>query len=223
MEYGNTQTANCQHNHASIADLDAAGELVHQRLDLLLQVNAEVAREKSTFPSEREKFEAFLMKNPLSIGKTFAYFGLLLGIFPPAALFTRLFIDARIFQGEDFWILGVVAIVNLISALAGYLSGKFIGKIVSELERSSWSKMLATLPFVGIFWGVIAGGAGGIIILGVGAFFGAFVGSLVGGAALPVFSIFHRLLKRGDKIETKHFLPLAFGIAFIISAFFLGL
>jgi hypothetical protein len=70
---------------------------------------------------------------------------------------------------------------------------------------------------------MMAGGAGGIIIFGVGAFFGAMVGSLVGSVALPFFSIFHRLLKRGDKIESKHFLPLAFGIAFIISAFFLGL
>jgi len=190
---------------------------------LLLQANAEIAREKSTFFSEQEKLEALLMKNPLSIDKTFAYLGLLLGTFPPAALFTRLFIDARIFRGEDVWILGIVAIVILISALTGYFSGKFIGNVVFELEKLSWSKMLTTLPFVGILWGIMAGGAGGIIIFGVGAFFGALIGSLVGAAALPFFSIFHRLLKRGDKMENKHFLPLAFGIAFIISAFFLGL
>ncbi len=223
MEYGNTQTAACQINHTSIADLDGTGELVRQRLDLLLQANAEIAREKSTFFSEREKLEALMMKNPLSIDKTFAHLGLLLGTFPPAALFTRLFIDARIFRGEDVWILGIVAIVILISALTGYFSGKFIGNVVFELEKLSWSKMLTTLPFVGILWGIMAGGAGGIIIFGIGAFFGALIGSLVGAAALPFFSIFHRLLKRGDKMENKHFLPLAFGIAFIISAFFLGL
>ncbi len=82
---------------------------------------------------------------------------------------------------------------------------------------------MTTLPFVGILWGIMAGGAGGIISFVVGAFFGPLIGSLVGAAALPFFSIFHRLLKRGDKMENKHFLPLAFGIAFIISAFFLGL
>jgi len=223
MEYGNTQVANRQINPASIADLDGTNEFVRQRLDLLLQANAEITREKSTFFSEREKLEALMMKNPLSIDKTFAYLGLLLGTFPPAALFTRLFIDARIFRGEDVWILGIVAIVILISALTGYFSGKFIGNVVFELEKLSWSKMLTTLPFVGILWGIMAGGAGGIIIFGVGAFFGALIGSLVGAAALPFFSIFHRLLKRGDKMENKHFLPLAFGIAFIISAFFLGL
>ncbi len=223
MEYGNTQTAARQINHASFADFDGDGELARQRLDLLLEANVEIAREKSTFIFEREELEASLMKNPLSVEKTFARLGLLLGAFPPAALFTRFFIDSRIFQGEDVWILGVAAIVTLISTVVGYFSGKLIGNIVFELEKMSWSKMLTALPFIGIFWGIMAGGAGGIIIFGVGAFVGAVIGGLVGGAALPFFSIFHRLLKRGDKIESRHFLPLAFGVAFIISAFFLGL
>ena len=83
--------------------------------------------------------------------------------------------------------------------------------------------MVLALPFVGILWGVIAGGAGGAIIFIVGAFFGALLGASVGGFALPFFVIFHRLFKSGDKIDRKHFLPLAFGVSFIISAFFLGL
>lgn len=223
MEYGIMPSASRQINPAAIADLDGDGKLVRERLDLLLEINAEIAREKSTFVSEREKLEALLMNKPLSIDKTFACLGLLLGTFPPAALFTRLFIDSRIFRAEDVWIFGIVAIVILISALVGFFSGKFVGKTVFELEKISWSKMLATLPFVGIFWGIAAGGAGGTVIFGIGAFFGAVIGGLVGAAALPFFTIFHRLLKRGDKIEIKHFLPLAFGIAFIISAFFLGL
>lgn len=222
MEYGNTQTAFSQINDASFTKFDG-DELVRQRLDLLLQANAEIAREKSAFSSEREKLDAALMKNPFSVEKTFAYFGLLLGSFPPAALFTRFFIDSRIFQSTELWILGVAAIVVLVSTVVGYFSGKFIGKIVFGLEKMSWSKMLMMLPLIGIFWGIMAGGAGGIIVFGIGAFFGAVVGGAVGGAALPLFSIFHRLLKRGDKIESKHFLPLAFGITFIISAFFLGL
>ncbi len=223
MEYGNTQTAARRNNHASFANFGGDSELVRERLDSLLEINAEIAREKLTFISEREKLEAALMKNPIAIEKTFAYLGLLLGAFPPAALFTRFFIDSRIFQSDDVWILSIAAIVTLISTVVGYFSGKFIGNIVFELEKMSWSKMLTALPFVGIFWGIMAGGAGGIIIFGIGAFFGAVVGGLVGGTALPFFSIFHRLLKRGDKIESKHLLPLAFGIAFIISAFFLGL
>lgn len=162
------------------------------------------------------------MRNPLDSQTAFAYFGLLLGTFPPAAMFTRFFIDARIFRGEEFWILAVALLVNLITATVGYFSGKFVGKTVTSLENYSWHQMLVALPFVGAFWGMAAGGAGGGVILVVGAFVGALLGAAVGGIALPVFTIFHRLLKRGDKIDGKHFLPLAFGIAFAVSAFFLG-
>ena len=223
MEYANAPTIARRVESASPAKFEGDGEIVRQRLDWLLEANAEIARKNSTFLSEREKPEALWMKNPLSIETTFARFGLLLGIFPPTAFFLRFFINSEIFQSRDVWMLGVAAVVALISAIVGYFSGKFIGSAAFELEKSSWSKMLLALPLVGVFWGIMAGGAGGIIIFGIGAIFGAVVGGLVGAAALPVFSIFHRLLKRGDKIETKHFLPLAFGIALIISAFILGM
>jgi len=173
------------------------------------------------FHCEKERMEAALMKNPLSDIQVFAYFGLLLGIFPSAAIFARFFINAN-FRIEDFWILGVVAVVNLISAMVGYFSGKVVGKIVGEFERLSWSKMLLVLPFIGFLWGALAGGAGGIIIFLVGALFGAMFGAAVGSLALPAFTIFHRLMKCGDKLELKHFLPLSFGVTFIVCAFILG-
>ncbi len=83
--------------------------------------------------------------------------------------------------------------------------------------------MLLVSPFVGMCWGILAGGAGGTIIFVVGALVGALLGAIVGALALPIFTVFHRLLKRGDQIEEKHFLPLAFGITLVISAFVLGL
>ena len=175
------------------------------------------------FASGREKLEAELMAHPISSEKAFAYFGILLGALPPAALFTRFMLDTRGFRGEDSWLLGVFAIVSVVSSVVGYFSGKLIAKIVRNLEKTSWTKMLLALPFVGILWGILSGGAGGAVIFIVGAVFGAILGGIVGSFALPVFTIFHRLLKKGDQIERKHFLPLAFGITFIISAFMLGL
>lgn len=225
METTITQAASSQSNHVSITNYNRGDgdELVLKRLDILLAANAETDRRKSLFRTEREKLEASMMKNPVSIEKTFALFGLLLGSIPSAAMFTRFLIDSGTFRNEGIWILGVVAIVNLITATVGYFSGKFIGRTVSELEKTSWLKMLAILPFVGILWGIMAGGAGGVVIFVVGGFFGALLGALVGSVALPIFAVFHRMLKRGDEIELKHFLPLAFGITFTISAFFLGL
>jgi hypothetical protein len=222
MEIRNTKTFTYQANFNPFESYDGSDELTRQRLDTLLALNAETAREKSLYSSEREKTEAALMKNPLSTEQTFAYFGLLLGTFPPAALFIRFLLDTR-FRPEDAWILVVIAVVNLISAVVGYFSGKLIGKIVRESEKYSWTKMVLLLPFIGILWGILAGGAGGIIIFVIGAIFGAIFGAAVGSFALPVFTIFHRLMKKGDKIDRKHFLPLAFGITFIISAFVLGL
>jgi len=173
------------------------------------------------FSSEKERMQAALMKNPMSEKQVFAYFGLLLGIFPPAAIFARIFMAGN-YRAEDFWILGVAAVVNLISAVVGYFSGKVVGKMVGELERLSCSKMLLILPFVGFLWGALAGGAGGIIIFLIGAVVGAMFGAAVGSLALPAFTILYRSMKCGDKLERKHFLPLSFGITFIICALILG-
>ncbi|HEV8158132.1 MAG: hypothetical protein H0X49_17500 [Acidobacteria bacterium] len=222
MESAGTQTITRSTEFNSFSSNTSDDSLTQKRLDTLLAVNLEIAREKMLFHSEKERMEAALMKNPLSDKQVFAYFGLLLGIFPPAAIFARFLMNAGNFRGEDFWILGVVAIVNLISAVVGYFSGKVVGKIVGELERLSWSKMLLVLPFIGFLWGALAGGAGGIIIFLFGAVFGAMFGAAVGSLALPAFAIFHRLMKCGDQLELKHFLPLSFGITFIVCAFILG-
>jgi hypothetical protein len=224
MENRNTKIYTYPTNYKSFENFnDSCDDITRRRLDQLLTINLETARENSLYSSEQEKTEAGLMKNPLSTEQTFAYFGLILGSLPPAALFLRFLIDARNFRSDDAWILGVFVIVNLISAVVGYFSGKLIGKIVRETEKISWTKMLLLLPFIGIFWGFLAGGAGGVIIFIIGAVFGAILGAAVGSLALPVFTVFHRLLKKGDDIERKHFLPLAFGISLVISAFMLGL
>jgi hypothetical protein len=230
METANTRTAivDCRQIDFNrfapdIRERSDDDKLTEKRLSDLLALNAETERQKSLFRNERERTEAALMTAPLSVEKTFAYFGLLLGVFPPAAFFAKFLIDTRSLQSDNFWILGVVLLVNLIAAGVGFLSGKFIGRTVAELERASWTRMILGLPFVGAFWGILAGGASGAIIFLFGAFFGAALGATVGAFALPLFAVFHRLLRRGDSIDGKHFLPLAFGISFIVSAFILGL
>lgn len=223
MEVRNTQTIARQTNIVSIIGDENPNELTRKRLDWLLAANAANAGEKSLFASEREKTEAALMYNPLSTEQTFAYFGLLLGVFPPLAMFIRFFADKGNFRTEDFWVFGVLAVINLISATVGYFSGKVVGKIVGGLEKMSWSYMLFALPFIGILWGILAGGAGGVIIFVIGALFGAALGAIVGAAALPALAVLHRVLKKGDQFDRRHFFPAAFGIVFVISAFILGL
>jgi len=184
-----------------------------------LAINAETARQKAMYRTDREKLEAELMKKPLGLEQTFAYFGLLLGAFPPAAMFIRVAVDGKL----DGWVFGVMFIINLISAVVGFFSGKLVGKAIRALEKMNWLSMILLLPFLGLLWGMASGGAGGIIVFVFGAIFGAILGGIVGGVALPVFTIFHRLLKKGESIELKHFLPVAFGVTFIICGFIFGL
>ena len=224
MDQRPTATANRQHftNLCESGRRDHS-ELAYQRLNTLLELNAKTARDKTLYKSEQEKLEAGLMRHPLDTGKTFSYFGLMLGTFPPAAIFIKFLTESPDFQMENLWVLGVIFIINIITATVGFFSGKLIGKMVRDVETYSWWLMLLLLPLIGMFWGVLAGGAGGVIVFLFGALFGGMFGAMVGGAALPVFTVLHRLLKKDEAIEFKHFLPLAFGVTFAICAFILGL
>ena len=222
MEARNTQTITRQSPLTQFTPGTGDSSLTRGRLDILLEANAAIAREKAMYGSEREKLEAEMMSNPFTSEKAFAYFGLLLGVFPPAAIFTRWAFEARLPE-SSIWILGVLFIVNLLTAVVGFFTGKLVGKILRNLESRSWSVLLLVAPFVGLAWGILSGGAGGIIIFVIGALFGAALGGAVGMIALPAFAALHRLLKRGDMIEQRHFLPIAFGITFTICSFILGL
>ena len=106
------------------------------------------------------------MENPYSTEKAFSIFGLMLGLIPPATIFGKWAYEGGMLEkGEAGWFLLFLA-VNLISAITGYFSGKTVGKIVSNLEQLSWTKMLLAMPFIGILWGIISGGAGGDIFEG---------------------------------------------------------
>lgn len=221
MEARNTQTVTRQSPFNESTPGDGDGSLSRGRLDILLEANAAIAREKTMYGSEREKREAEMMSNPINSEKAFAYLGLLLGVFPPMALFIRA-LAAGMDKEAQIWIVGILAIVMLLSAIVGYLAGILVGRTVRRVETRSWSFQLLTTPLIGLLWGLTAGAAGGIIIFIIGAVFGAMLGAAVGFVALPAFAVLHRLFKRGDLIEMKHFLPLAFGVTLTICSFILG-
>ncbi|MEP6849846.1 MAG: hypothetical protein ABI999_13400 [Acidobacteriota bacterium] len=222
MAFSNTQTVSPQPNLNEFDLLIDDDETARRRLEVLLSANAETARTKRSFGSDADEFEASLMPRPLSSKQAFSYFGLMLGVFTPATMFGRLFLNNGMPPSES-WVIGILLIINVVSAVVGYFSGKLIGQMVSAVEKYRWPTMLALLPVIGILWGFMAGGAGGFIVFIIGSVFGAILGAAVGAVAVPAFTLFHRLLKRGDMIETKHFLPLAFGLTFAICSFILGL
>ena len=163
-----------------------------------------------------------LMRYPVSSQKAYGVLGLALGTFPPAAIFTKIFWNARI--GEESFVLFLLLFaMNLVCAVAGYGMGRVLGKPAFELERSSWTKMLLTTPFLALAWGIVTGAAGGLVFFGFGSLIAPFFAVPIALVAFLAFSFLHRLMERGGMIDRKHLLPLAFGISLTISAFILGL
>lgn len=223
METYQTETIERPTKFDSNAGTDRDDQSTKERLDLLVSANREYSHQEEIFRSDEEKLEADLMKNPLTNEQAFSYFGFLLGLFPPAAIFAKFIIESGgLRNNEDFWVIFLLMLVNTVSAVVGFYSGKIIGKLVLALENQTWHKMMLTLPFLGFLWGIISGGIGGVFLFIVGAVFGGMIGGAVGAVALPVFTVFHRILKRGDKIEFNLFTPIALGITLIISALILG-
>ncbi len=222
MEHHNTETIDYPKNTFEFADYDREGGVSEERLNEFLQWEKQNNLEKIVYRDENECYEATLIKNPLTTEKAFAQFGLLLGTFPPMVMFGR-FVADSVSTSEQLWLIPFLSFVNLVCAFAGHFSGKIVSKMVAEVEKWNWANMLVILPFIGILWGLIAGGAGGLVIFGIGAIFGAIIAAAVGGLSLPVFTIFHRLLKKGDVIERNLFLPISLGVALIVSAYILGL
>lgn len=168
------------------------------------------------------------MRHAVSTEKAFALFGLMLGAFPPAAVFIRLFgyglggglmnIDPA---GGALWFLCVA--MNLMCCLMGYAMGSAFSRNALKLEHKSWIQMFLLMPLLGAGWGAVTGAAGGFFFFGIGAFFGVAVGTPVGFLGFLMISILHRILERGGMIETRHFLPIACGITAIVTSFILGL
>ncbi len=156
----------------------------------------------------------------MTAAEAFSRFGLVLGIFPPAAFFANILFDTH---NIETFVLVLFLLTNAGATVGAYFSGKMIGRMTLHFEKRSWSAMLLVTPLIGILWGIISGAAGGVFLLVFGAFFGAIIGGTVGAIALPIFAVFHRLLKAGDKIEEKEFFPIAFGISLGISAFILSI
>lgn len=193
------------------------------RLDQLLAANAEIAKRRAAFRSDREEFEAAAMKRPLPAEKAFAYLGLTLGSLGPFSIMLKIAMDANGFGEGTGLLIGLFLIANTVTAAVGFWTGKVVGRSLAALRSRSWPAFIALSVLLGVAWGGISGGFGGIFLFVIGGFFGAVCGAMAGGVVLPVFATAHRLLASGDLIEMKHFLPVALGSVLTLCAFIFGL
>lgn len=188
------------------------------RLEQLIALNIHSAAQRQRFPTEDSRLRFELMRNQLTAEKAFALFGLFIGISAPFSIILRFILDAHI----EAWLVALCLAANSVTAAAGYFTGRITGKMVRISQEYDWITMTIFLTALGAVWGLFCGFAGGLVILIFGAIVGGAFGLATGAVALPLFSIFHRLLKYKDEIELRHFLPLSIGTALTISAFILG-
>jgi hypothetical protein len=207
-----------------MASTDLEDTQVKTRLDWFLARNAETARLKANYRSEIERIEVELMRSPVNAQRSFACFGAMLGGVPLFTVILRvLFERTSTFSGNDIgWLILMMLMANAAS-ITGYYTGKVVGPMALKVELFRWSTMLPLLPLIGFLWGAVAGAGGGLIAFGIGAIPGFLVGGLVGALTVPAFIIVHRLIRSGDSIELKHFLPLSIGIVLMLCAFILSI
>lgn len=163
------------------------------------------------------------MRRPMDTRRAFALLGLMLGLFPPAAIFIKIFGYGLGVNNSSALLFIACLLMNFTCAGVGYVMGGALSRAIENLERNTWTVMLILLPMLGAAWGAATGFAGGIIFLGIGAIFGAIFAIPVGALAFTLFAPLHRSLARGGMIDARHFWPLASGATLVAAALVLGL
>jgi hypothetical protein len=165
------------------------------------------------------------MLHPFSIKRAYTLFGMLLGTFPPVAIFYKI-LDG---MGGHGWIyaaqLVFVLLLLMMAAccLVGRAMGSVMGGWLAEKESGSRTETFFHALVAGIAWGAVTGAAGGAPAFGIGAIYGQAFAVAVGIVAFPLFAMLHRPLSRGGMIDARHFWPLACGVVMVITALILGM
>ncbi len=221
MELGRATTSYKQSIGEGISP-DDTDRAVEQRLAYLIKINAELADERSLFRSGRERTEAALMVNPIPSRKAFAYFGYMIGTLPPASIALKIIAESSGHDPMTAIFVVLLATAAVVTGMVGYVTGKYVPMMISRVDGFRLPNRIALVSLIGLVWGAVAGAAGGLFLFLIGAIFAGAFGGIIGAITLPVLSAFHQTLRRGDFIEMRHFLPIAFGITLSVCAFILG-
>jgi hypothetical protein len=194
------------------------------RLSWLLRENERAARGPH-YRSAREEVEILLMRRPLSIKRAYTLFGMLLGLFPPLAIFYKVLDNMAGHQ----WVYIAQAVFVLLLVMAalccvvGRVMGAVMGRWLAREENPSAGKSVFEAFVAGIAWGAVTGAAGGVPAFGIGAIYGQVFAVAVAVVAFPLFALLLRPLVRGGMIDARHFWPLACGVVMVITALILGM
>ncbi|MCA1633374.1 MAG: hypothetical protein LC802_06535 [Acidobacteria bacterium] len=203
--------------HATFTDYDIRARVSWLKAELACD---ERGRRRLARRADEES-QAMRMREPLSNAEAFAWFGTFLGLFPPAALFSRA-LHKGVSTESDLGVLLVCIVMNFICCVVGRAMGRCLGGKIGNTRERAWLLTLLSALLLGFFWAVVTGAAGGLLVFGIGAFFGALCAGPVALAGFPAFMLLHRLLSRGGMIEERQLWPLAFGVPCVIAALILS-
>lgn len=166
---------------------------------------------------------SFAPSNGLTTEEAYAWFGTMLGLMPPLAIFIRWFSGAftKNTDAALFW--GLICLgMNAVCCLVGRKFGAYVGRKIGDPARWTWPVHVFCSMLLGIAWGLVTGASGGAVAFGFGAIVGVICAVPVALATFPVFAILHRLQARGGMIEPRSLWPLAFGVPALAAALILG-
>ena len=177
--------------------------------------------------AEEEWARAASMRSPVTTGDAYAWFGTFLGLFPPFAIFAKMFgssLSGKGVVGDNavFWMLMLLA-MNAVCCFVGRKFGRVLGRSLGNPRAKGWPAYLFLSALVGLAWAVVTGGAGGAVGFGIGAIFGIIFAMPVAVTTFPVFAVLHRIQSHGGMIEERDLWPIAFGIPLAASALILSL
>jgi hypothetical protein len=205
----------------SVCQPSAIGYDINARLGWL---RAEIAETESGARARREAEEqaALLMQNPQPLVAAYGWFGLLLGLFPPAAIFCRFFKFGLEDSNRLIWA-SMFAVALAVCGAIGRLTARFAAQSIAEPRRYHWLQLFLLAVLLGSFWGIVTGAAGGAVFFGVGSLAGILFAVPIGVAAFPLFALLHQQLSRDGMIEESLMWPLAFGLPLLVTAAVLGI
>jgi hypothetical protein len=162
------------------------------------------------------------MVNPVSTEEAFAWFGTLLGLFPPFAIFARILGERGVGRdGALYWGL-LFLIMNALCCVVGRKFAGLLGRKAADPRAWKWPAYVCMSVLMALAWGVVTGGSGGAVGFGIGAFVGVACAVPVALSTFPVFAVLHRVQSHGGMIEERDLWPLAFGIPLTAAALILS-
>lgn len=209
--------------HAGTAAVEQRDRSLNDdRVSWLIDENRRIRHERSLYRTDRERFEALTMRNPVKVSRAYRWFGFMLGSVPPAALVIKIAAANTGPATENLVFGSLIIFAGVLAGLAGFVSGELTARTVKRADKFAFPNRTAVIAFVGMTWGIACGAAGGMLIFLIGAIPAAFIGGVTAAISLPVFAMLIDLVRRGDRVPLAHFLPISIGLVSAIAAFVLG-